>query len=415
VLPSKEGAAVVQAAGALGVVRRRMMSLNVTFAGLELKNPLVAASATPTHTYSCLQKATAMGAAAVVPKSIVTPQKPGVRTGLSPRPRHHLMNRGIHYEEPSAERRDSLFTLMGSAEPYPTPEEFEPIIAKYKAEIQEPIIVSISGPERAYGEWKKLARRMEKAGADALELCLHHVPATDKLDPHLVSEIKDVVDLPIIAKTRMASERPEVVGPALQEAGADAITAISGPTLRGLEIDVERQRFVLQPAFCSFRGPWYRPIGLGWIARLAQCVDIDLSGVAGVVTWHDVVKYILVGATTVQVCSAIFAYGYEVLSEMVTGLQQYMEEKQYSSITEFKGVLLDELREVEALPSSETIVAVVNQKLCIGCKKCEDTCFYDAIHIEEKKAFISPSLCQGCGQCIERCPTGAIVLHDWYD
>jgi dihydroorotate dehydrogenase len=113
-----------------------------------------------------------------------------------------------------------------------------------------------------------------------------------------------------------AQEVPEEIGPKVVEAGADAITAIGTFGHQVLEVNAEKEELFFQPAPGGMGGTWFRPVGLAWIARLARVVDVPLSGVTGIASWEDAVKYILLGATTIQICGALYAKGYGLINEV---------------------------------------------------------------------------------------------------
>jgi len=388
---------------------RMSISLRVDYAGLALENPLIVASASPTISYAGLKRAGLTGAGSLVPKSVLSTKTRTPDRQYNPRPRFSLLNKDIEYDTALA-KKGALYSLIVLGEPYPTVGEFKGAFQKFKAEFSQPLILSLCAPETDYAEWQNLAEAAVDAGADALELSMHNMPYTNHTNPEIVRAVKKVVDVPVMPKLMVPWENPRVVGPALEEAGADAIVAMGNQPLRGLEIDVENEKFAFHPQPLSARGPWFRPVGLNWIAELAQCVNIPLSGVSGVASWKDVVKYILLGATTVQVCTAIYQDGYEAVEDMIRGLEGFMADKGYSSIEDFRGKMLDTLASAPKLPDDLSIFAKVDPYTCTGCKECVKTCFWDAITMEQGSANVNPMVCEGCGLCVVRCPVGAISL-----
>ncbi|MCL4554807.1 MAG: hypothetical protein M1565_06710, partial [Actinobacteria bacterium] len=150
------------------------MDLSANYAGIRLKNPVIVASATPTISLDTLKKSIDSGAGALVTKSVIFskphvhgyPHRPGDRCGSNPRPRFAVLNRDIGFDR-SLYARDGYYSLMGLMEPYPTPEEWAPVMEKIKAYADIPIIVSICAAEKDYEEWRRLARLVENMGADA--------------------------------------------------------------------------------------------------------------------------------------------------------------------------------------------------------------------------------------------------------
>jgi len=385
------------------------VSLEVDYAGLELQNPVIVASASPTLSYAGLKRAALTGAGSLVAKSILSKRTRTPERQLNPRPRFYLFNTDIEYDTALA-RKDGLYSLVFLGEPYPILEEVKEDFRKIKDEFPQPLIISLCAGENDYAEWQKLAESAVAAGADALELSMHNMPYTNHTNPEIVHAVKKVVDVPVMPKLMVPWENPKEIGPALEEAGADAIVAMGNQPLRGLEIDVEKEEMAFSPTPLSIRGPWFRPIGLNWIAELARCVNIPLSGVSGVTNWKDVVKYIMVGATTVQVCTEIYHGGYEVIVEMIRGLEAFMVRRGYSRIEDFRGKVLRGLSSGPVVASDPCVVARVDRDRCTGCQECVKTCFWDAISIEEGKARVDSAICAGCGLCMIRCPVKAISM-----
>ena len=206
-----------------------------------------------------------------------------------------------------------------------------------------------------------------------------------------------------------ATEDSADVGKKVQLAGADAVTGLGTFGFRSMEIDIENQRPWMEMAH-GLGGTWLRPISLAFVAKLAQAVDIPISGVSGIQSWEDAVKYILLGATTVQVCAAIYAKGYKVLGEIAEGIDKYMADHNYTSIEDFRGAALKNI--ATSRPNDLPIRAFVNEDKCIGCQLCKDCCMFDALTIEGNKAHISDK-CDGCGVCWSLCPHRAIEFRNF--
>lgn len=393
------------------------MDLSANYAGITLKNPVIVASATPTISLDNLKKSVDSGAGALVTKSVIfskpwapgVPHTPGERCAPNPRPRFAIINQDIEFDR-SLYARGGYYSLLGLLEPYPTPEEWAPVMEKIKAYTDIPIIVSICAAEKDYDEWQRLAKLVEDMGADAIETSMHHMPYNNYTDPEIVKAVKSVVKVPVIPKPMVPWEDPVTIGKALEEKGADGITAIGNQPLRGLEVDVETEDFFLAPTFYGVRGPWFRPVGLNWILQLARTVKIPLSGVTGVASWKDVVKYILCGADTVQVCTAMYIEGYEIIQKLIDGLEQWMKDHGYGSIQDFKGKLVRKWVPPTQIPSNPPKKAVVN-KMCTGCGFCVRTCFFDAIRIQDNSAVIDQDKCDGCGLCVTICPFDGVKMQ----
>ncbi len=157
-------------------------------------------------------------------------------------------------------------------------------------------------------------------------------------------------------------------------------------------------------------GSWLRPVGLRYLSQVAQGTKLPLSGVTGIQTGEDAIKYMLCGATTVQICGAIYAKGYKVLTEVSDGIDKWMADHGYKTIEEFRGKALQHLNDSAWTEYDPPVRAVVNEEKCIGCGVCKDSCMYSALSMEGKKAHISEK-CDGCGVCWSMCPSKAITME----
>ena len=157
----------------------------VNFAGLQLRNPVIVASATPSINVEAIKRAEDAGAAAVVTKSMVYPNaQTGRPAGNCLRPRFMVYNSPYGFD-PALFKRDGQFSFYRSAEVYPTPDEMGKMLEELKGPkgVDIPIIISICGKPDDYEEWRRLARMAEDFGADAIELNMHAVPKVFTLDP----------------------------------------------------------------------------------------------------------------------------------------------------------------------------------------------------------------------------------------
>lgn len=379
----------------------------VNFAGLDLKNPTIVASATPAISVETIKRAAAAGAGAVVTKSVIFGEKDGKPAGGYSKPRFQLMNCSAGYD-PKLTEKGGLFTFFRFAETYPTPEKMAKMLEELKGPngVDIPIIVSICAPVNDYKAWQELAILMQDAGADALELNMHAWPVIKYTNPMIVKAVKDVAKVPVICKLMAANDDPELAGQQVEVAGADAITGLGTFGFKAMEIDIENQRPWMGTAH-GIGGSWLRSVSLAYMANVAKKTTVPLSGVTGVQTWQDAVKYMLIGCSTVQVCGAIYARGYKVLTEISDGIDQYMKQHGYKSIDDFKGNALKNMATPEYNPP---IRAMIDEEKCINCKQCVELCLFDAISVNKGQVEISEK-CDGCGVCWSYCPQKAISME----
>ena len=239
---------------------------------------------------------------------------------------------------------------------------------------------------------------------------MHHMPVKNYTDPEIVRVVKESVKIPVIAKTMAPWENCEEVSKKLETRGADAIATLGHIRLRALDIDPEEEKIVLQPIIQGISGSVFGPIGLASVARTAKTVKIPISGVTGIMSWRGIVKNILAGATTVQVCTVLYQDGYSCIGKMLDGLEDFMKRKGYKSILDFRGKILEDLVPPFAIPYAPPIETLVDEDICIGCGDCHKVCFYSAITMKDKVANVDRTKCDGCGLCISICPVQAISM-----
>jgi dihydroorotate dehydrogenase/NAD-dependent dihydropyrimidine dehydrogenase PreA subunit len=385
-----------------------------------MKNPLIVASAETIRDYECMRRARDAGAGAVVTKSIVFPKPyfptmkytPGKATGMNPRPRFAVTNKDCSFD-PVLHRKGGHFTLFRAGGLYYHPDDASRDIEKAKKTLDIPIIGSIVADRDDLDEWQRIAKVVQNAGADALELNMHCIPYIIGTQPKIVTAVKEVAKVPVIVKMMVPWEDAGGVAKTLVAAGADALTGMGTFVLKAFDVDVENKKMMLLPAIYGLGGSWLNPIGLAYVAGMASNVKVPISGVSGVASWKDVVKYIMVGATTVQVCGAIFAEGYKVLGKLAKGLEEYMEKNGYQSIEEFKGIILKDMIPRNDMPYEPPIKCAVDEAKCVGCKNCEDLCFWHALSMKGKKIQVDREACDGCGLCVSICDQGALALKPY--
>lgn len=386
--------------------------LSVNFAGLELKNPLIVASGTPSINVEAIRRAEDGGAGAVVTKSVMFANENGIPMGKNPKPRFQLYNTPNGYD-PRLTEKGGMFSFFRIEEPYPTPEKMAKMMEELKGPngVKIPIIVSICGFTGKYEMWRKLARLMEDAGADALELNGHMWnPYCAYSDPTIATVVKNEVKIPVIFKMMGLTEDVPKVAPQIVAAGADAITGLGTFGLEGMEIDVENERPWFDETH-GLGGPWLRAVSLAFVSKIAKSTNVPISGVTGVQGWEDAVKYILMGATTVQICGALYARGFKVFGEIAEGMEKFMKAKGYTSIEDFRGKALPKI--LDCSPSEkQNIRAVVTDK-CTSCGMCKDSCMFGAIRYEKKTTTTITDACEACGVCWSMCPYKAIEMRNF--
>ena len=310
------------------------VDLSVDFCGIRFKNPFLLSSAEPTMTASQIQRAAKAGWAGAVVKTIGPSGWPGGFEGYKhPRPSFFVTS------ETSCIEKNSIFAFQNVCN-IDMLGKTKWVKSELKAakESNIPIIVSITAAEP--DEWSEMARIMEEAGADMIEMNVSCPYTITELgmgmevgqDPKRLREairaVKDGCSLPVMVKLS-----PNVTPSILTElaktaevSGADAISATNTVLgIVGVDIEtgipipsVEDKGGRLQGIFSGISGPAIKPISLRCVAQIAQAVKIPISGIGGISDWRSAVEFIMVGAKTVQLATAVMVFGYGIIRELIS-------------------------------------------------------------------------------------------------
>jgi dihydropyrimidine dehydrogenase (NAD+) subunit PreA len=163
----------------------------------------------------------------------------------------------------------------------------------------------------------------------------------------------------------------------------------------------------------GYCGPAVKPIAMNMVKNCAldHEVNIPISAIGGVETWRDAVEFLLVGAGSVQVCTSVMHYGFGIVREIISGLENYMDEKGFKSVSEIIGKALPNICTWENLDMNYKIVAHIDEKKCIGCQLCYIGCedgAHQSIALSEAPSDRVPKIieenCVGCNLCSLICP-----------
>jgi dihydropyrimidine dehydrogenase (NAD+) subunit PreA len=138
----------------------------------------------------------------------------------------------------------------------------------------------------------------------------------------------------------------------------------------------------------GYCGPAVKPIALHLVQQIASDAEVGLpiSGIGGVGGWRDAAEFMLLGCGTVQVCTAAMHYGYRIVEDMIDGLGNWMDEKGFRTIDEFRGLTLPKIMEWQHLDLNYKIVARIHEEKCIRCDLCYIACWdgaHQCIHLHD--------------------------------
>lgn len=385
-----------------------MSKLNVNFAGVEFENPIWLGSATPTWDGKRMKEASNSFASGLVPKTI------GPKQDWAKHPRNGrlalIKSKGKEIGMINLE----LFTTK-------TRKEWLKNDLKIAAEGDSKIIASILAmPEPE--ETKKLVDEIQSTGlVDLLELNVScpmpastvgmHIGKNPELVYQQTKAAKSVASIPLSVKMTPNISDMVDVAKAVESANGDGLT-ISNSVKGFAGVNINTGKPILK-AYGGYSGPAIKPIVQRHISQVAKNVDLPISAVGGIKRWEDVIEYIMLGATTVQVVTAVMWNGYNKLNEFVNGIKKFMEEQGYKSLDEIRGIALEDITTTEELAELPPKFAKINKENCINCGICNKVCFYDAIKVKEKETEVKYNNCDGCGACVIWCPVeGAISLFN---
>lgn len=391
-----------------------MPDLSTELAGIRFKNPIIVAAGTPTMNAENMILCIKHGAGGVVAKTVTYAKLHQVQ----PRPRFHVVHPdqiglGL-YSFYSAE-------LMAEYTPEEWMRELERVNSTAR-KYRSVLIASIAG--RNIEEWVKLASMVEDSGVQMVELnlsCPHVEPGETSMmgktagaDPtvveKIVSHVKEAVSIPVAVKLTPHGADPVRIALAAEEAGADVLVATA--RFQGLILDVDSMKPIEWGGLGGYGGPWMTPISCTWVYKLMKLgVKPSIVGSGGVSDHFDVLRFLMLGAKAVQICTAVIVGGLRILTTILRGVERWMEQKGFKSLDEIVGAAVDNVVEFEYLDRETLYKAVVDSGRCTGCGRCLRSCFYHAIKVKGSVVYVDRDLCAGCGLCRSLCPTGAISLR----
>ena len=281
------------------------------------------------------------------------------------------------------------------------------------------LLASIMGRDEK--EWEYLSRKVTEAGADAIELnfsCPNMVEDGTGSDvgqsPRVVElftkAARKGTNLPILSKL---TPNVGIMSPAAEASvrgGADGIAAIN--TIKSL---IEIEPGSGKVAVGGFSGNSVRPIAMRFISELSQNKALErkhISAMGGIETWKDALAFILLGAKSIQITTAVMQYGYRIIDDLKKGLLIFMKERGVT-MNDIVGGMVKKVVDVEEVERDIIVYPKFLREKCIGCGRCVISCMdggHQAISFApDRKPLMDPKKCVGCHLCILVCPEEAIV------
>jgi dihydroorotate dehydrogenase (fumarate) len=297
--------------------------------GLQLKNPIIVSSSELTGTFSNIRRCIDSGAGAIVLKSIFEEQ---ILESLD----LQLDRDDMYFWYPEAAQYVRDFSLESGIE------DFIKLIKTTKDYSDVPLIASINCVSSQ--EWPDFAVHLQEAGVDGLELNIAIFPkdetvsveTIEKTYVDIVQSVKKRIKLPVSVKLSPFFTNHLGITHKLVEAKADALVLFNRFYRPDLDIDAFK---VI--ATNVFSAPEELTMSLRWIMLLSNKLKCDLAAGTGIHDYTGVVKQILAGASSVQICSTLYKNGIEYLSKILHDLEYWMRMKECLSLQQFKGMMAD--------------------------------------------------------------------------
>ncbi|MFT4620099.1 MAG: dihydropyrimidine dehydrogenase (NAD+) subunit PreA [Sulfitobacter sp.] len=389
-----------------------MADLRSDFAGIKSPNPFWLASAPPTDKEYNVRRAFDAGWGGVVWKTL----------GFDP----HVVNvNGPRYGAIyGADRRLLGLNNIELITDRPLETNLQEIKSVKRDYPDRAMIVSLMVPCEE-DPWKNILPLVEDTGADGIELnfgCPHGMSergmgAAVGQVPEYIEMVarwcKQYTRMPVIVKLTPNITDVRYPARAAKTGGADAVSLIN--TISSIT-SVNLDSFSPEPSIDGkgshggYCGPAVKPIALNMVAEIARDAEtagMPISGIGGITTWRDAAEFLSLGAGNVQVCTAAMTYGFKIVEEMISGLSQYLDEKEMG-LSDLVGRATPNVTDWQYLNLNYVTKAVIDQDACIKCGRCYAACedtSHQAISMSADRVFeVIDAECVACNLCVNVCP-----------
>ncbi len=283
--------------------------------------------------------------------------------------------------------------------------------------------------------WQDIVKRTIDTGCDGIELnygCPHgmsergmgaavgQVPEYCQMITEWVTEVSTI---PVLVK--LTPNVTDIIYPAraAKRANADGLSLIN--TINSI-IGIDLDTLEIKPSVAGkgghggYAGPAVKPIALHMVSQVARDYEVGLpiSGIGGINNWKDALEFILLGASSVQVCTAVMHHGFRIIEDMIDGLNNWMDEKGFKSLDEVRGKSLPKIDDFGNFNLLHKTTARIDQDMCIHCNLCYIACedgahqCIDLIPVNgHNKTIVREEDCVGCDLCSIVCPVeGCITM-----
>jgi dihydroorotate dehydrogenase (fumarate) len=303
------------------------MKLNTSYLGLSLRSPLVASASPLWENVDNIRRAEEAGAGAVVLFSLYEEQIRREREAVD------------HYVSYGAESFAEAISYVPQPMQYHVgPDAYLDLIRRAKAAVSIPIIASLNGA--TVGGWTRYARRMQEAGADALELNVYYIPTDPALSGaqvedtygEILTAVKAAVSIPVAIKLSPYFSNMAAMARRLDELGTDGLVLFN----RFYQPDIDLETLEVRPNVL-LSTPQDLRLPLTWIGILYGRLRADMAASSGAHTGADALKLLLCGATVVMMTSALLRHGPGHLRTVLDEMTGWMREREYESVDQLRG------------------------------------------------------------------------------
>jgi dihydroorotate dehydrogenase (fumarate) len=304
-----------------------MLDLTVTYLNLQLRTPLVASASPLSHELDGVRRLEDAGASAVVLYSVFEEQLRQEQAELE-----------RHLSAGSQSFAESLTYFPKANEFHTGPEEYLRHIQKAKDAVAIPVIASLNAS--TLGAWTNYARRIEDAGADAIECNIYFIPSdlerssadVEEMVLEIVRSVRLSVHIPVAVKLSPFFTSMANMAKRLDAVGADGLVLFN----RFYQPDIDLEELILKTSVLLSTSQSLR-LPLTWIGILFGRVRASLAATSGIHRAEDIVKMLMVGADVTMLCSALLRHGVSHLRHLERGLREWMEHHEYDSVRQMQG------------------------------------------------------------------------------
>lgn len=303
------------------------MDLTTRYLGMNLRNPLVPSASPLSDDIGNIKRMEDLGAGAVVLRSLFEEQLTREDQVIQ----HQMMYGSESFPE-------AISYLPTPAQFRFAPDEYLERIQKIKSTVEIPVIASLNGA--SIGGWIEYARKMQQAGADAIELNIYSIPTEmDKSAAEIeqsyieiVSAVKSVVSIPVALKLSPFFSNLANLVKRLDDTGINGLVLFN----RFYQPDINLDTLDVQPNICLSTAHAQR-LPLRWIAILYDRIKADMAASSGIHTGQDALKMLMAGASVTMLCSVLLKNGLDRIRAIETEISDWMVEHDYESVRQLQG------------------------------------------------------------------------------